>query len=137
MALGRFSFLSGILSGTNFPTVGFRQRQLLYTGDILDGQFGCHSTIRNDMRHLLLTILFRYPAQYFTASVIIEVHINIRQGMQSGQGTLNSRSYWIGSILVMPKQYATAEPAAEPRPGPTETPNCVRAALIKSCTIRK
>ena len=36
------------------------------------------------MRHLLLTILFRYPAQYFTASVIIEVHINIRQGNTVG-----------------------------------------------------
>ena len=28
----------------------------------------------------------------------------------------------MGSILVMPIQYATTEPAAEPRPGPMNTP---------------
>ena len=37
----------------------------------------------------------------------------------------------MGSTLVMPMQYATAEPAADPRPGPTETP-ISRAALQKS-----
>ena len=43
----------------------------------------------------------------------------------------------MGSIFVMPKQYATAEPAAEPRPGPTDTPSSSRAARMKSCTMRK
>ena len=42
----------------------------------------------------------------------------------------------MGSTLVMPTQYATAEPAAEPRPGPTLTP-ISRAAVVKSCTIKK
>ena len=37
----------------------------------------------------------------------------------------------------MPKQYATTDPAAEPRPGPTITPSSSRAELIKSWTIRK
>ena len=36
----------------------------------------------------------------------------------------------------MSKQYATADPAADPRPGPTDTP-ILRAAAMKSCTIRK
>ena len=47
-----------------------------------------------------------------------------------------SKSYLIGSILVIFKQYATTEPAADPRPGPTETPISL-AALIKSSTIKK
>ena len=42
----------------------------------------------------------------------------------------------VGSIFVIFKQYATAEPAADPRPGPTEIPS-LRAAAIKSCTMRK
>ncbi len=42
----------------------------------------------------------------------------------------------MGSTFVIPVQYATAEPAAEPRPGPTLTPIC-RAASQKSCTIKK
>ena len=41
-----------------------------------------------------------------------------------------SRSYLMGSICVIPRQYATAEPAAEPRPGPTHTPSSLRAALM-------
>ncbi len=90
------------------------------------------------MRHLLLTILFRYPAQYFTASVIIEVHINIRQGNTVRiQETLEQQVVLDRVYLGNAQQYATAEPAAEPRPGPTDTPNCLRAALIKSCTIKK
>ena len=49
----------------------------------------------------------------------------------------NSRSYFSGLILVMPRQYATTLPAAEPRPGPTMTPSLLRAELMKSCTMRK
>ncbi len=40
----------------------------------------------------------------------------------------NSKSYLIGSILVIPKQYATADPAADPLPGPTDTPIFLAAA---------
>jgi len=47
-----------------------------------------------------------------------------------------SRSYLIGSRSVMRKQYATAQPAAEPRPGPTRTPLSF-AYLIRSHTMRK
>ena len=47
-----------------------------------------------------------------------------------------SKLYLIGSIPVIPRAYATTEPAAEPRPGPTETPISL-AALMKSWTIKK
>ncbi len=36
----------------------------------------------------------------------------------------------------MPIAYATIEPAAEPRPGPTRMP-CALAQLMKSATTRK
>ena len=36
----------------------------------------------------------------------------------------------------MPMQYATTEPAADPLPGPTETPNFF-AIFVISCTIKK
>ena len=61
----------------------------------------------------------------------------------SGKETLSGlrnlskrRLYLIGSTLVIPIQYATAEPAAEPLPGPTETFISL-AAEQKSCTIKK
>ncbi len=41
-----------------------------------------------------------------------------------------------GSSPVMPSAYATSEPAAEPRPGPTRTP-CSRAHRTRSATTRK
>ena len=43
----------------------------------------------------------------------------------------NRRSYLMGSIFVIPVQYATTEPAADPLPGPTET-FIFLACLIKS-----
>ena len=36
----------------------------------------------------------------------------------------NRRSYFMGSIFVMPMQYATTLPAAEPRPGPINCSTC-------------
>ena len=42
----------------------------------------------------------------------------------------------MGSIFVIPIQYATTEPAAEPLPGPTLTPISL-ALFVISCTIRK
>ena len=79
-SIGKIQFLIRDFVGNQFgQTVGFRQGQLLYTGNVLDSQFGCHGTIRDDMRHLLLSVLYRYPTQHFTTPVIIEVHINIRQ----------------------------------------------------------
>jgi hypothetical protein len=39
-------------------------------------------------------------------------------------------------MSVMPRQYATSDPAAEPRPGPTLTPSR-RAKSMKSATMRK
>ena len=50
--------------------------------------------------------------------------------MRSGFRNLsNSRSYLIGSTFVMPSAYATAAPAAEPRPGPTHTPIFLALAM--------
>jgi hypothetical protein len=48
----------------------------------------------------------------------------------------NSRPYFMGSISVILRQNATADPAADPLPGPTETPISL-AARRKSWTIRK
>ena len=48
----------------------------------------------------------------------------------------NSRSYLSGQTSVIRSAYATNEPAAEPRPGPTGIPRS-RAALMKSYTMRK
>ena len=48
----------------------------------------------------------------------------------------NRRSNLSGQTFVMPNEYATIDPAAEPRPGPTGIPRS-RAAAMKSCTMRK
>ena len=55
--------------------------------------------------------------------------IDTRSGFRNRS---NSRSNRSGSTSVMPRAYATREPAAEPRPGPTGIPRS-RAAAMKSC----
>ncbi len=59
--------------------------------------------------------------------------IDTRLGLRNRS---NSRSYRIGSRSVMRRQYDTAHPAAEPRPGPTRM-SWSRAWRIRSHTIRK
>ena len=46
--------------------------------------------------------------------------IDLRPGFRKRS---KRRSYWIGSMSVISRQYATSEPAAEPRPGPTPIPS--------------
>ena len=59
--------------------------------------------------------------------------IDTRSGLRKrSNSSLNS----IGSMSVMRIAYATAEPAPEPRPGPTGMPWSL-AQLMKSQTIRK
>ena len=48
----------------------------------------------------------------------------------------NSRSYLIGSMSTMRRQYATHDPAALPRPGPTRMPRDF-AYRTRSHTTRK
>ena len=59
--------------------------------------------------------------------------IDTRDGLRKRS---NSRSYLIGSRSVIHRQYATAQPAALPRPGPTRMPRS-RANLMRSQVIRK
>ena len=60
--------------------VSLSQRKFLHTCHILDGHFGCHRAVSDDMGHFLLPIFFRHPTQHLASPVIIKVHINIRQG---------------------------------------------------------
>ena len=59
--------------------------------------------------------------------------IETRSGLRERS---NSRSYRSGSMSVIWRQYATIDPAAEPRPGPTAIPESF-AYLTKSQTIKK
>ena len=59
--------------------------------------------------------------------------IDTRSGLRN---LSNSGSYLSGSMSVMPSEYATSEPAPEPRPGPTGT-SLARAQRMKSATMRK
>ena len=60
-------------------SVGNVQRQLFHPGHILYGQFRGHRTIGNDMRHFLFTVFLRHPTQDLSASVIVEIHVDIGQ----------------------------------------------------------
>ena len=62
-----------------------------------------------------------------------------KSGMDTRSGLRNrsnSSAYFKGSRSVILSEYATSEPAPEPRPGPTGQP-LFFAQLMKSCTIRK
>ena len=55
----------------------------------------------------------------------------------SGFKNLSNRSLWrIGSTVVIPKEYETKLPAAEPRPGPTGIMLSL-AYFTKSAVIKK
>jgi hypothetical protein len=63
-----------------------------------------------------------------------------KSGMDTRSGfrkRSKSRPCSIGSRSVMRSEYATIEPAPEPRPGPTGTSFCAFAQLMKSWTMRK
>ena len=94
--------------------VDARQRDLLYASYIREGGFGSHLSVGDDMRDVRLG--------------------EIRSGLRKRS---NRRSYLSGSRSVIFRQYATTEPAAEPRPGPTDTSSSSRAARMKSMTMRK
>ena len=64
------------------------------------------------------------------------ISISGRLTLSGFKNLSKSKLYLIGSRFVIPRQYATAEPAADPLPGPTETFISL-AAEIKSWTIRK
>ena len=57
--------------------VRFGKREFLHACDILDGRFGRHRAIGDDMRHALCAVFIRYPAKHFPATVIVEVGIDI------------------------------------------------------------
>ena len=59
--------------------------------------------------------------------------IEMRLGLRNRS---KRRSYSIGSRSVIQSVYATAQPAALPRPGPTRMP-LSRACLMRSHTMRK
>ena len=59
--------------------------------------------------------------------------IEIRLGFRKRS---KSRSYRIGSRSVIRRLYATAQPAALPRPGPTRM-SCSRAWRMRSQVMRK
>ena len=59
--------------------------------------------------------------------------IEMRSGFKNRS---NSNSCCRGSMFVIPSEYATSAPAADPRPGPTGIPFS-RACRMKSHTIRK
>ena len=86
-------FIVGQFIGDEFTQcVRSVERQFLHARHILDGQFRGHGTVSNDVRHLLLTVFLSHPAQHLSASVVIEVHINIGQGDTVGvQETLEQQ----------------------------------------------
>ena len=59
--------------------IGARQWQLLHSRHVGNGVFRRHARIGNDMRAIVLAILVHYPLQDLSATVIIEVGIDIRE----------------------------------------------------------
>ena len=55
------------------------ERQFLHPRHILDSQLGGHGTVGDDVGHLLGPILLGYPLQHPSATIVIEVDIDIGQ----------------------------------------------------------
>ena len=56
------------------------ERQLLNPRHVLDGELRRHRSVGYDVRHLVCAVLFGYPVEHLSTSVIIEVGIDIGQG---------------------------------------------------------
>ena len=78
--LRRFSIHIGQTVG-DCLTQGIRHRNghFLNACHVLDGVLGCHRGIGDDMGTVLMTIFILHPLQHLTASVVVEIGIDIRQ----------------------------------------------------------
>ena len=59
--------------------VGYLEGQSLHPRHILDGVFGGHGAVGDDMRHLLVSVLVFHPLEHLSAAVVVEVGIDIRK----------------------------------------------------------
>ena len=60
------------------------QVEFTNTCHVLDSEFRSHTAISDDMCHFLRAVFLRHPLQHFSASVVVEVHINIGEGYSVG-----------------------------------------------------
>ena len=56
------------------------ERQFLYACHVLQGQFGGHGAVGDDVGYVVGPIFLCHPVEYPAASVVVEVDIDIRQG---------------------------------------------------------
>src|ERR1051326_2939718 len=82
--------------------------------------------------YFLRTYSMTSPRRFMQKSMSMS-GMSMRSGLRKRS---KRRSYSSGSTSVMPIEYATSDPAAEPRPGPTGMPWSF-AYLMKSQTTRK
>ena len=59
--------------------IRYSQRHILYSGHILDRVLGGHRCVGDDVCAVLVSVLIHYPLQHLSATVVIEVGIDIRQ----------------------------------------------------------
>ena len=79
-SIGEVELLVGKLIGDELTeVVSTIERQLLHTRHILQRHLRGHSTIGDDMCHLLGAVLLCHPAQHFATAIIVKVHIDIRE----------------------------------------------------------
>ena len=60
--------------------VGLGYRQLFDARHILDGALGSHGAVCYDVGYIWLAVFFGYVFEYLAAPVVIEIHVNIREG---------------------------------------------------------
>ena len=59
--------------------VRYVERQFLYACYVLNGELCCHCAVCDNVCHLLLSIFLGYPVEHSSASVVVEVDVDIGQ----------------------------------------------------------
>ena len=78
---------------------------------------------RDDLRDVVVAVPLRRVADHLAAVARVEVHVDVGHLLAARvQEPLEQQVVRIGSMSTMRRQYATHEPAALPRPGPTRMP---------------
>ena len=105
---------------------------------VAHGVFGLQLAERDDAGHVVLAVHLADVLDDLLAALILEVACRYRASPRAqATGSARTAGRWTaGRASVMSIAYATMEPAADPRPGPTPMP-WLRAHSRYSCTMRK
>ena len=70
-------FVRNLVGNQFAEPIRLREQEFLHTRNVLDGQFGGHRAVGDDVCDLLLAVFLRHPVQHASTAVVVEIHVDI------------------------------------------------------------